>query len=92
MLEDFARRSPPFPWRAFEWLVRLVVGKPVHVYTLAEVRSLCREAGLRIECSKAFRIDWLLQGWALRVHTSDRYCTFELSSIKKGEVSCLSKR
>lgn len=92
MLEDFARRSPPFPWRAFEWLVRLVVGRPVHVYTLAEVQELAREAGLRIECSKAFRIDWLLQGWALRVHTSDRYCTFELSSIKKGEVSCLSKR
>ncbi len=92
VLEDFARRSPPFPWRAFEWLVRLVVGRPVHVYTLAEVQSLCREAGLCIDCSKAFRIDWLLQGWALRVHTSDCSCTFELGSIKKGEVSCLSKR
>jgi ubiquinone/menaquinone biosynthesis C-methylase UbiE len=92
VLEDVARRSPPLPSRAFEWLVRLVVGRPVHVYTLAEVQELAREAGLCIDCSKAFRIDWLLQGWALRVHTSDRSCTFELGSIKKGEVSCLSKR
>jgi hypothetical protein len=91
-LEDFARRSPPFPWRAFEWLVRLVVGRLVHVYTLAEVQSLRLQAELRIEYSKAFRIDWLLQGWALRVHTSDRSCTFAFGSIKKGEVSCLSKR
>lgn len=92
VLEDFAKRSPPFPWRAFEWLVRLVVGRPMHVYTLAEVQSLCLQAGLRIECSKVFRIDWLLQGWALRAHTSDRYCAFEFGSIKKGEVPCLSKR
>ncbi len=42
VLEDFARREPPFPWRAFERLVRLVVGRPVHVYTLAEAQSLAR--------------------------------------------------
>ena len=69
VLEDFARRSPPFPWRAFEPLVQLAVGGPVQVYTLAEAQALCRRAGLRIECSKAFRIDWLLHGWALRAHT-----------------------
>ena len=41
---------------------------------------------------KPFRIDWLLQGWALRVPTSDRSCTCACGSIKKGEVSCLSTR
>jgi ubiquinone/menaquinone biosynthesis C-methylase UbiE len=66
VLEDFARRSPPFPSRAFECLVRLVVGRPVHVYTLAEAQSLCRQAGLRIVYEKAFSIDWLLHGWVLR--------------------------
>jgi ubiquinone/menaquinone biosynthesis C-methylase UbiE len=66
VLEDFARRPPPFPWRAFEWLVRLVVGGQVHVYTLAEVQELARQAGLCIVCEKAFSIDWLLRGWALR--------------------------
>jgi len=68
VLEDFARREPPFPWRAFEWLVRLVVGRQVHAYTLAEAQELTRQAGLRIECTNAFRIDWLLHGWALRAH------------------------
>jgi ubiquinone/menaquinone biosynthesis C-methylase UbiE len=66
VLEDFARREPPFPWAPFEWLVRRVVGGPVHVYTLAEAKSLCLEAGLCIVGEKAFRIDWLLHGWALR--------------------------
>jgi ubiquinone/menaquinone biosynthesis C-methylase UbiE len=66
VLEDIARRSPPFPSRAFGGLVWLVVGRPVQVYTLAEAQSLCRQAGLRLECSKAFCIDWLLHGWALR--------------------------
>jgi ubiquinone/menaquinone biosynthesis C-methylase UbiE len=71
VLEDFARREPPFPWRAFERLVRLVVGRPVHVYTLSEAQSLCRQAGLCIVCEKAFRIDWLLRGWALRAHPEE---------------------
>jgi len=62
VLEDFARRSPPFPWRAFEWLVRLVVGRQVHAYTLAEAQSLCVQAGLRVVCEKAFPIDWLWHG------------------------------
>jgi len=70
VLEDFARREPPFPWRAFERLVRLVVGRPVHVYTLAEAQSLCRQAGLCLVCEKALRIDWLLQGWALRASSA----------------------
>lgn len=66
VLEDFARREPPFPWWAFEWVVRRVVGSQVHVYTLAEAQALCRQAGLRIVSDKVFRIDWLLRGWALR--------------------------
>jgi ubiquinone/menaquinone biosynthesis C-methylase UbiE len=66
VLEDFARRRPPFPWRAFVWLVRRVVGGSVHVYTLAEAEALARQAGLWITADKAFRIDWLLHGWALR--------------------------
>ncbi|HEY7346966.1 MAG TPA: class I SAM-dependent methyltransferase [Ktedonobacterales bacterium] len=66
VLEDFARRAPPFPWKVFEWLVRRVVGRQVHVYTLKEAESLCREADLHIVCEKTFSIDWLLHGWGLR--------------------------
>lgn len=70
VLADFARRPPPFPWRAFEKLVLFVVGGPMQVYTLAEARFLCREAGLSIVCEEAFRIDWLLQGWTLRAQNA----------------------
>ena len=66
VLEDIARREPPFPWRPFEWLVRRVVGESVHIFALAEAKSLCLEAGLRIASEKVFSIDWLLHGWALR--------------------------
>jgi ubiquinone/menaquinone biosynthesis C-methylase UbiE len=66
VLEDFARREPPFPWAAFEWLVRRVVGESVHVLTLAEAKALCLKAGLQVAGDKAFPIDWLLHGWALR--------------------------
>jgi ubiquinone/menaquinone biosynthesis C-methylase UbiE len=65
-LEDLARREPPFPWMPFEWLVRQVVGESVHVLTLPEVKALCVEAGLQVAAEKAFSIDWLLRGWALR--------------------------
>jgi len=68
VLEDFARREPPFPWGAFEWLVRRVVGRQVHVYSLAEARSLCQQAGLQIADEKTFCIDWLLHGWSVRAH------------------------
>ena len=66
VLEDFARREPPFPWAPFEWLVRRVVGEAVHVFTLSEAKALCLEAGLQVAAHNVFKVDWLLHGWALR--------------------------
>jgi ubiquinone/menaquinone biosynthesis C-methylase UbiE len=66
VVEDFARRSPPFPWPAFEWLLRAVDAGHVRAYTLAEARALCQEAGLEINDERAFSVDWLWYGWALR--------------------------
>lgn len=63
---DFARREPAFLWTAFEWLVRRIDTQEVRAYTLAEARSLCVQAGLHVVCEKAFPIDWLWLGWALR--------------------------
>ena len=65
VLEDFARREPPFPWTAFEWLVRRIERSYVRAYTLAEAQALCARAGLHVVCQKAFPIDWLWHGWAL---------------------------
>jgi ubiquinone/menaquinone biosynthesis C-methylase UbiE len=66
VLEDYARRDPPFPWRAFEWVVRRVDPDHVRAYTLAQAHALCREAALEVVAERAFPIDWLWRGWALR--------------------------
>lgn len=70
VLEDYARRDAPFPWRAFEWLVRRVDVGHVRAYTLAEAESLCLHAGLRIASERAFPITWLWQGWMIRAQAS----------------------
>ncbi len=66
VVEDFARRELPFPWAAFEWLLKGIEGSYVRAYTLAEARSLCAQAGLRVAHTQTFTVDWLWHGWVLR--------------------------
>jgi ubiquinone/menaquinone biosynthesis C-methylase UbiE len=68
VVEDFARREPPFPWAVIEWLVRQIEGTYVHAYTLAEAQSLCQQAGLHVACGRSFTVDWLWHGWVLRAY------------------------
>jgi len=70
VLEDIARPSPFFLGRTFEGVARLVIGRPVRIYTLAETQSLCRHARLDLESSKVFSIDWRMRGWALRARVA----------------------
>ena len=67
VLQDYARRPPPFPWPLLEWLLRRIEGEYVRAYTLAEAQSLCVQAGFEVVASKAFVIDWLCHGWVLRL-------------------------
>lgn len=66
VVEDYARRRPPFPWLVFAWLLRRVEGTYVQAYTRAEAQSLCIQAGLRVLDSRDFTINWLWHGWVLR--------------------------
>ena len=66
IIEDFARREPPFPWPVFEWVVRRLDDGHVRAYTLHETLLLCEQADLHVIKKAAFRIDWLWRGWALR--------------------------
>lgn len=66
VLEDYARREPPFPWAVMEWLARRVEGAYVRAYTLAEAEEICSQAGLRVDTAKAFKVDWLWHNWVLR--------------------------
>lgn len=67
VIEDYARREPPFPWVIIEWLAKHIEGGHVHAYTLAEARALCLQAGLRVLNEKAFVVNWLWHGWVVRV-------------------------
>jgi len=66
VVEDFARRPPPFPWPLFAWLLGRVEGGPVQAYTVTEARSLCHQAGLRVVEGRAFPVDWFWRAWVLR--------------------------
>ncbi len=41
VLEDFARREAPFPWRTFEWLLRQADPDHVQAYSLGSAQALC---------------------------------------------------
>jgi len=66
VIEDYARREPPFPWAIVERLAHYIEGGYGHAYTVAEVHALCTQAGLRVTCERTFVVDWLWHGWALR--------------------------
>jgi ubiquinone/menaquinone biosynthesis C-methylase UbiE len=66
VVEDYARRGPPFPWRAFEWLVRRADPEHIRAYTLEEACRLCTQAGLAVRDQRAFDVDWLWRGWVVR--------------------------
>ncbi|MDQ6746568.1 MAG: methyltransferase domain-containing protein [Candidatus Dormibacteraeota bacterium] len=66
VIEDFARRPPPFPWPVFAWLLGRVEGSRVQGYTLTEAHGLCQQAGLKVAGGGAFTVDWLWRAWVVR--------------------------
>ena len=68
VLEDFARREPPFPWAVFEWLLHRIERNRVHAYTLGEVQSLYAQVGLQVASGNAFTIDWFWRGWVVHAY------------------------
>jgi len=67
VIEDYARRGFPFPWRIFEWFTRRVDRQHVRAYTLSEAQLLCQKAGLYVVEAKNFSIDRVWRGWVMRV-------------------------
>jgi ubiquinone/menaquinone biosynthesis C-methylase UbiE len=66
VIEDYARRTSPFPWRLFEWVMKRVDPQYRRAYTLQEAQELCRVAGLQLMSAQAFPVDYLWQGWVIR--------------------------
>ncbi len=68
VIEDYARRTFPFPWRIVEWFIRRVDPQHVRVYTLREALQCVQPAltaGLHITAAKNFAIDLFWQGWMI---------------------------
>ncbi len=72
ILEDFARRQAPFPWKAFELILHHLDPGHVRAYTPTEARALCQSAGLHVVEAQAFAVDWLWHAWALRAKRNTR--------------------
>jgi len=70
VIEDYARRGFPFPWRIFEWFTRRVDPQHIRAYTLAEAQHLCQRAGLRVIVAKNFPINAVWRGWVMRVEAT----------------------
>jgi ubiquinone/menaquinone biosynthesis C-methylase UbiE len=65
VIEDYARRSFPFPWKIFEWFIKHVDPQHVQAATLTEAQLLCQAVGLQIMAAQNFSIDLLWQGWVI---------------------------
>ncbi len=68
VIEDYARRMFPFPWRIFEWFIKRVDPQHIQAYTLTKAHKLCQAAGLQVMTAKEFSIDVLWQGWVISAH------------------------
>jgi ubiquinone/menaquinone biosynthesis C-methylase UbiE len=71
VIEDYARRMFPFPWRVFEWFIKRVDPQHIQAYTLTEAQILCRAAGLQVMAAKNFSIDLVWLGWVLRTRKEE---------------------
>jgi SAM-dependent methyltransferase len=65
VIEDYALRGFPFPWRPFEWVIKVYDPQHRRLYTSAEAQALCQQANLQVIHTQTFQIDLFCQGWAL---------------------------
>ncbi|GAC1379567.1 MAG: hypothetical protein NVS4B7_03650 [Ktedonobacteraceae bacterium] len=66
VIEDYVLRGLPFPWKAFEWIIKIYDPHHVRLYTRTEAQALCQNAGFLVVDTHSFSIDLFCQGWVLR--------------------------
>ncbi len=69
VLDDYTLRGFPFPWKAFERLIKFYDPQHIRLYTLAEAQRMCSSVGLQVALAKTFQIDLFCSGWVLRATT-----------------------
>ena len=70
VVEDYVLRGLPYPWRVFEWAIKLYDTQHVRLYTLSKMQKVCRAIDLPVTYAKSFSIDLFCEGWVLRTSCS----------------------
>ena len=70
VIEDYARRRFPFPWRLFEWKIKRRDPQHIRAYTLTEAQDLCRQADIQVVSTETFHVNVVWHGWALRAEAA----------------------
>jgi ubiquinone/menaquinone biosynthesis C-methylase UbiE len=65
VVEDYMLRGFPFPWKAFEWLIKRYDRQHIRLYSLPEAQALCKHIGFQVVQEKSFQIDIFCEGWVL---------------------------
>ena len=66
VFDDYTLRGFPFPWKAFEWVIKFYDPQHIRLYTLSEAQGVCSSVGLQVVLAKTFPIDLFCSGWVLR--------------------------
>jgi ubiquinone/menaquinone biosynthesis C-methylase UbiE len=78
VVEDYARRTSPFPWRLFERLIKRVEPEYVRSYTLIEAQQFFKDIGFLALYGDTFEVDLVFHAWVVQathlsnLHLPDR--------------------
>lgn len=67
VIEDYMLRGFPFPWKAFEWVIKYYDQEHIRLYTLSQAQTLAERVGVQVVHAQTFQIDLFCQGWVLRI-------------------------
>ena len=66
VVEDYARRTSPFPWNLFERLIKRVEPEYVRAYTLIEAQQFFKNIGFSVLYNDTFAVDPVFHSWVVQ--------------------------
>lgn len=66
VVEDYARRTPPFPWKLFERLIKRIEPEYVRAYTLIEAQQFFKDIGFSALYNDTFEVDLVFHAWIVQ--------------------------
>ena len=66
VVEDYARRTPPFPWKLFERVIKRIEPEYVKAYTLIEAQQFFKNTGFADLYNDTFEVDLVCHAWVVQ--------------------------